>query len=317
MENKQQRAPRIRGGSWRISRTVLPALGLALTLGAGLPAKGAEFLLKDGKRLNGEVVYASQSALVIREKGGAVQQLSRRALDKVDIWTRKHGRLSGDLLGWSDGRYRLETKDKVFEIKGRRVLAETARETAKQQAAKASMEKASKEEASLKKPAPAAVKAVESAPVQSASESNTGDGAGKKQTVKAETAAATKDPAKPATKTGAQKVIVTAGEASEQAEAIVFELSLSAAVAKEVLIIYATADGTARAEADYTGLSGAVILQPGAAATKIQVPLLDDNLAEGAETFDLLVSSDLDPDDVTIERVPATILDNETTTARN
>ena len=37
--------------------------------------------MRDGQRMEGEIVYASKSAIMIRRSSGALEQLSRRAIE--------------------------------------------------------------------------------------------------------------------------------------------------------------------------------------------------------------------------------------------
>ena len=52
-----------------------------------------------------------------------------------------------------------------------------------------------------------------------------------------------------------------------------------------VTVNYATANGTATAGADYTATSGTLSFADGQASRTISVPVLEDTLVEGSETF--------------------------------
>ncbi|MCG8428711.1 MAG: FG-GAP-like repeat-containing protein [Chromatiales bacterium] len=66
-----------------------------------------------------------------------------------------------------------------------------------------------------------------------------------------------------------------------------FTVSLSAASSEEVRVDYATADGTATDPDDYTAVNGTLILNPGETSGQVDVPIVDDALSEGVETFTL------------------------------
>ena len=73
-------------------------------------------------------------------------------------------------------------------------------------------------------------------------------------------------------------------------ETIDFAVSLSRASSGPVAVAYATADGTATAGADYTRTSGTLTFAPGETGKTVAVPVLDDAVDEGEETFTLRLS---------------------------
>ena len=70
-------------------------------------------------------------------------------------------------------------------------------------------------------------------------------------------------------------------------ETIDFAVSLSRAASGRVSVSYATADGTATAGSDYTRASGKLRFAPGETEKTVAVPVLDDVVDEGEETFTL------------------------------
>ena len=64
-----------------------------------------------------------------------------------------------------------------------------------------------------------------------------------------------------------------------------FTVTLSAAATDAVTVDYATSDGTARADLDYTASSGTLAIPAGGTYGTIQVPVLDDTIDEPDETF--------------------------------
>ena len=70
-----------------------------------------------------------------------------------------------------------------------------------------------------------------------------------------------------------------------------FAVTLSRAAAQAVSVDYATEDGTAKAGADYTAVSGTLTFAAGETAKTVSVPLLDDAHDEGKETFRLRLSN--------------------------
>ena len=74
-------------------------------------------------------------------------------------------------------------------------------------------------------------------------------------------------------------------------ETIGFAVSLSRAASGTVTVDYATADGTATAGEDYSSTSGTLTFAAGETAKTVSVPVLDDVVDEGQETFTLRLSN--------------------------
>ena len=90
-----------------------------------------------------------------------------------------------------------------------------------------------------------------------------------------------------ATVRGPVALSVADARASEADEAIAFTVSLSRAASGTVTVDYATRDGTAKAGKDYTFTRGTLSFAVGELEKTVSVPLLDDAIDEGAETFRL------------------------------
>uniref|UniRef100_UPI003D131D1B beta strand repeat-containing protein n=1 Tax=Sulfurimonas sp. TaxID=2022749 RepID=UPI003D131D1B len=74
---------------------------------------------------------------------------------------------------------------------------------------------------------------------------------------------------------------------NEDAGTMTFTVSLSVASASDVTFDYASADGSATAGADYTAVSGSGVIVAGSTTTTITVPITDDYITEGSETFEM------------------------------
>lgn len=84
---------------------------------------------------------------------------------------------------------------------------------------------------------------------------------------------------------------------NEAAGTATFTLTLTNAAKMPVTVAYATADGTALAGLDYTATSGTATFAPGTTSQTVTVPILNDIVYEGSETFTLNLSA---PTDATI-----------------
>ena len=74
-------------------------------------------------------------------------------------------------------------------------------------------------------------------------------------------------------------------------ETIDFAVTLSRAASGPVAVAYATADGTATAGEDYTARKGELTFDPGETEKTVSVPVLDDAIDEGEETFTLRLTN--------------------------
>ncbi len=107
------------------------------------------------------------------------------------------------------------------------------------------------------------------------------------------------------------KISVTATQGTENGGEMKFTVGFSAPTQKPILLIFSTSDLTAKAGSDYEEVRGALKVKPGATSAVVRVPLMDDQLSEGNESFELLVTTDLDVAKVEVQRATATILDND------
>ena len=91
---------------------------------------------------------------------------------------------------------------------------------------------------------------------------------------------------------GPVAVSVADARAEEGAdETIDFAVTLSRAASGPVEVSYATADGTATAGEDYTARKGQLTFDPGETEKTLRVPVLDDAIDEGEETFTLRLTN--------------------------
>ena len=70
-----------------------------------------------------------------------------------------------------------------------------------------------------------------------------------------------------------------------------FTVRLDRSAPSPVTVDYATSDGTATAGADYTSASGTLTFAAGGDSKTIAVPMLEDSVDEGSETFTMTLSN--------------------------
>ncbi|MDD2932603.1 MAG: Calx-beta domain-containing protein [Methylotenera sp.] len=97
---------------------------------------------------------------------------------------------------------------------------------------------------------------------------------------------------------------------NEAAGTATFTVSLNAVSGQTVSVSYATSNGTATAGSDFTSTSGSLTFAPGVITQTITVPIADDTLFEGNESFNVVLSA---PSNATIAvgTGVGTIVDND------
>ena len=99
--------------------------------------------------------------------------------------------------------------------------------------------------------------------------------------------------------------------ASEADGTVTFTATLSSASAGTVTVDYASSDGTATADEDYTPISGTLTFDPGQMSKTFEVTLLDDALDEADETAVVTLSNPVAADLGTPASAALTISDND------
>ena len=88
-----------------------------------------------------------------------------------------------------------------------------------------------------------------------------------------------------------QLSVADAEAAEEEDTALEFVVTLDPAASDAVTVDYATSDGTATAGEDYTATSGTLTFTAGDTTKMVSVPITDDTVDDGGETFTLTLSN--------------------------
>jgi Ca2+-binding RTX toxin-like protein len=83
----------------------------------------------------------------------------------------------------------------------------------------------------------------------------------------------------------------TVVEGQSGVNSAVFTVTLSQASNSRVTVNFATSNGTAIAGSDYTSRNGTLTFNPGQTSKTISIPILDDNINEPNETFNVVLSN--------------------------
>lgn len=200
-------------------------------------ASAATFQLKSGDSFEGEVIHATRNTLMVRERIGAIRQLSLGEVQTVEIVTRDGTTVSGALLSWRDGVYEVDSGERLTRLQDRKIVAE--------------------DKAKL--------------PV----------------------------------------LVIATAEAAESAAEMTFEISLSEPARRSIFLVYGTFDRTAKAGEDYRTERGSLELAAGASSAVLTIALIDDDVAEGDETFEVFVSADKELATIENNRVIGKILNDD------
>jgi hypothetical protein len=312
----------------------LRRLGWLTGLAAGLcvlasSASAADFVLRSGERFEGEVIHATRNTLMVREAIGRIRQLSYNDLKSVEIATRDGNVVAGALLEWRDGGYEIAVGERRIRVADRTVVEETAleraapQETAAQETApletaveETALEETVVEEAAI---APASESASEDAQAvaetgpdaspeaESQADAQADAGTSPEAAAEAEAPEAVQT-AQPAT---LPVLVVSNAEAPESAAEMVFKIELSQPASRSIFVVYGTFNRTATAGEDYQEERGSVELKPGDSGAVVRIRLIDDDVAEDEETFEVFVSADRKLTSIENKRATGTILNDD------
>lgn len=98
--------------------------------------------------------------------------------------------------------------------------------------------------------------------------------------------------------------------AEDELEAV-YQLELSEPWDRPIAILYSTIAGTAIAGVDFVELSGVMTVPAGAVSAELRIPLVDDDLPEGEETFSLYLTTSPEVARLTTSSIETVIADDD------
>ena len=87
-------------------------------------------------------------------------------------------------------------------------------------------------------------------------------------------------------------LIISNAEANEGATKMEFKIDLSPPARRSIFVVYGTFDRTAKAGEDYREERGSLEIAPGDSSAVVRILLINDDVVEGDETFEVFVSTD-------------------------
>lgn len=105
-------------------------------------------------------------------------------------------------------------------------------------------------------------------------------------------------------------ISISDSTAVESAPFLTFTITLNITGEQDVLVDYATVDGTAVAHTDYLPISGTLTIPAGQVTAALTIPLLDNDLDDGERSFTLVLSNPVNGE-LGNDTAVGTILDND------
>lgn len=253
-----------------------------LTIVSLAPAGAAEFHLKNGEMLQGEVISANANALAIAPERAALnlRLVPRSNITKVMVETEGSGSVEGRLHSWEDGVYAVARGQDLVRIRAGRVVAVTPIAAA----GTSSLDPSDVDDDKM---------------ISRPAERHIDHLAEPKSGV---------DAASPRL---GLTIDVSAAAVIEGDSALLIEVTLSRSAEESIVLVFSTLDGTAVAGQDYVQDAGVITLSAGQTVVEQEIMLIDDDLVEGEETFELFLSVDPGVAELRKSYVTATIRDND------
>ncbi len=240
------------------------------------------YILRNGATLVGRAIGFQDPLLTVRRATGGQRTLRVGDIRQVVIRDSHGGSLAGELIDWSEGIFELRVDEQLIRVADGAIIGE----------ADGGSDIGGPLEALPKKAGHRVDDEVAIAAVAPATTDQTND----------PTSAAS----------GGEKIIMSASAepTNEQDGAVVFTLQLSRPAPQAIVVIYSILEETADRD-DIGKGSGVITIQAGADTAEVRIPLVDDEVQEGSESFRLFLSSDPMLIELASNRIVALIEDND------
>jgi len=280
------------------------------------------FTLKNGSEIVGKILHATGSIFAIRPEDGATAPMSKADVEFISFEDTDGRVVSGELLDWEGGVYRVRLDDREFLAN----LSDDVAKTPANPVQTAEEAPAEQEVASAGTEAEQVDAAISPAPEQQADQAGAAApaevGAGGPAN---ETAVAALSPNDASEGEAEETVTVPAVSLSdgqhfietlvdpvdEGGEMVVFKFQLSKPAARPLVVLYAATEASAKAGEDFEAKSGVITFSTGSSYAEVEVPIIDDDQGEGSEEFNLFLSGDPETIAFSERQIAVTITDND------
>jgi hypothetical protein len=101
---------------------LISAIALALGVAMATKAAAAEtFVLTNGQTVEGSILQSTLNGIVVRRADIGIERLRHEDIDQVIIPTPR-GRITGSWIGWADGVYALQVRDRVVRVRDGEII---------------------------------------------------------------------------------------------------------------------------------------------------------------------------------------------------
>jgi hypothetical protein len=259
-------------------------------------AWAVEFVAADDSKVTGDIIRFTESTVTIRPSGGNMIMLASDSIKRVRYSLDDGRTIDGVLHDWYDGIYVLEVEGKLVGVKNGALMPEdfvTRPDEPKQKPDDSG-------EPAVSKPAPPEDAELTTPPVAPIPEPD--------EPVEAQ---APSEATESADQDSLVEISAKADVTSEKDEELVFNISSSRPWSDDIIVLFTTLDGSAKAGADFESRRGVVRLPAGATSVQLAIPLIDDDEAEDDERLTLLLSSAMGVATIPERKIVATIRDND------
>lgn len=244
------------------TRSLFVGLLATIVTCAVVPQVRAEkFLLQTGETIEGAIIRSVGKTLSIKLPERGMRQLPISEVVHIEMTLRSGEQIVGELIAWSSRGYEIQASDRLLSVKDGDLILDVA---------------------------------VNEEPIEDIIQ-NKGVGGprvsllnpdGEQETV-------TTSRAEPVDASISLPVLTgSSAPVDEDAGEAIVHLDLSKAAVKPVVIMYSVIERSAKNGVDYQDSAGVAVISAGDLGTEVSVPIINDDLAEPDETFELFLSVD-------------------------
>jgi hypothetical protein len=283
------------------------------------------FTIINGDTVSGRILHATGSILTIKLVDAFASPVSRAQIESVSFEDADGNIVSGKLLGWKDGVYRLQTDDrevlatlsngtvKVLPVEPVVQVAEPVEKPDEGRFETPLATDIQQADAAILPPADTTlIDETNNAPF--ASDVGVGGPAHEPETVASLNVEEASEPAPTLSSPPDEqqhRIETLVEPVDEGSETVVFRFELDRPAARPLVVLYAATEASAKAGEDFEAKSGVITFSSGSTYAEVEVPIIDDDQGEESEKFNLFLSGDPKSIAFSQRQVAVTINDND------